>query len=501
MAEKLPRPSGTATVPRVGGEPPTTTATLENLTPIQIVAELDRYIIGQVDAKRAVAVALRNRYRRQLLPEEMRQEIQPKNILMIGPTGVGKTEIARRVAKLINAPFIKVEATKFTEVGYVGRDVESIVRDLVEVAISNVHDQRLEQVKEEATKAAVQRLADILTSQHMEKRDGRTRPVRVKAAETEDGATEGEDDTQPVDPTVERRRKRERKRLLQLLDQQAIEEETVEIELEDDGYEESNPLDVFNGMSQDDFQDTFADFLDGFLPRRPMRRKVSVREARRILTQQEANRMVDFDSVVETAVRRVEDAAVVFIDELDKTISGDGEYGGEVSGEGVQRDLLPIVEGSVVMTRYGPVRTDHVLFIAAGAFHNSRPSDLIPELQGRFPIRVELKSLTEEDLYRILTEPDNALTKQYVALIGTEGLTIDFVEEGLREMARTATQVNASSEDIGARRLHTIMEKVLEELSFDAPARSGDSVSIDRPFVEGRIGQIAKDEDLSDFIL
>ena len=501
MAEKQPRPTGPAAPPRATIEPPSGTA-LENLTPTQIVAELDRYIIGQDDAKRAVAVALRNRYRRQLLPEEMRQEIQPKNILMIGPTGVGKTEIARRVARLINAPFIKVEATKFTEVGYVGRDVESIVRDLVEVAISNVHDQRLEQVKEEATKAAVQRLADILTSQHLKKRDGRSRPPRGRQVEaSDDGASDGDGETAQLDASTERRRKRERKRLLQLLDQQAIEEETVEIELDDEGYEESNPLDVFSGMSQDDFQDSFADFLDGFLPRRPMRRKVSVREARRILTQQEANRMVDFDSVVEAAVRRVEDAAVVFIDELDKTISGDGEYGGEVSGAGVQRDLLPIVEGSVVMTRYGPVRTDHVLFIAAGAFHNSRPSDLIPELQGRFPIRVELKSLTEEDLYRILTEPDNALTKQYVALIGTEGLTIDFAEEGLREMARTATQVNATSEDIGARRLHTIMEKVLEELSFDAPARSGESVAIDRPFVEGRIGQIARDEDLSDFIL
>ena len=500
MAEKQPRPSGPVAGPRATIEPPAGT-NLENLTPTQIVAELDRYIIGQDDAKRAVAVALRNRYRRQLLPEEMRQEIQPKNILMIGPTGVGKTEIARRVARLINAPFIKVEATKFTEVGYVGRDVESIVRDLVEVAISNVHDQRLEQVKEEATRAAVQRLADILTSQHLEKRDGRARPPRGRHPERDDGAGGDDGETAQLDASTERRRKRERKRLLQLLDQQAIEEETVEIELEDEGYEDSNPLDVFGGMSQDDFQDSFADFLDGFLPRRPMRRKVSVREARRILTQQEANRMVDFDSVVEVAVRRVEDAAVVFIDELDKTISGDGEYGGEVSGAGVQRDLLPIVEGSVVMTRYGPVRTDHVLFIAAGAFHNSRPSDLIPELQGRFPIRVELKSLTEEDLYRILTEPDNALTKQYVALIGTEGLTIDFAEDGLREMAQTATQVNATSEDIGARRLHTIMEKVLEELSFDAPARSGEHVAIDRSFVEGRIGQIARDEDLSDFIL
>lgn len=504
MAEKKPR---AATVPppaRVGGDATGPATPLENLTPTQIVAELDRYIIGQMDAKRAVAVALRNRYRRQLLPEEMRQEIQPKNILMMGPTGVGKTEIARRVAKLINAPFIKVEATKFTEVGYVGRDVESIVRDLVEVAISDVHDQRIEQVRDEATKTAVQRLADILTAQHLEKRNGRQKAEpKVPAPEkTADADRDGKEPEEPApDPVVERRRRRERKRLLQLLDQQAIEEETVEIELDEDGYEDGNGFDPFNGLSQDDVQDTFADFLDGILPRRPMRRKVSVREARRILTQQEANRLVDFDSVIETATRRVEDAAVVFLDELDKTISNDGEYGGEVSGEGVQRDLLPIVEGSVVMTRYGPIRTDHVLFIAAGAFHNSRPSDLIPELQGRFPIRVELQSLSEDDLYRILTEPQNALTKQYTALIGTEGLTVAFGEDGLREMARVATQVNATTEDIGARRLHTIMEKVLEELSFDAPERQGESVSIDRAFVEQRIGPIADDEDLSDFIL
>ena len=503
MAEKKPRAATAPPTTRIGGEAAGPATSLENLTPTQIVAELDRYIIGQNDAKRAVAVALRNRYRRQLLPEEMRQEIQPKNILMMGPTGVGKTEIARRVAKLINAPFIKVEATKFTEVGYVGRDVESIVRDLVEVAISDVHDQRIEQVREEATKSAVQRLADILTAQQLEKRNGRHKPepktpTPDKAA-ADDGKEKESEEPAP-DPVVERRRRRERKRLLQLLDQQAIEEETVEIELEDDGYDDGG-FDPFNGLSPDDVQDTFADFLDGILPRRPMRRKVSVREARRILTQQEANRLVDFDSVIETATRRVEDTAVVFLDELDKTISNDGEYGGEVSGEGVQRDLLPIVEGSVVMTRYGPIRTDHVLFIAAGAFHNSRPSDLIPELQGRFPIRVELQSLSEDDLYRILTEPQNALTKQYTALIGTEGLTVAFSEDGLREMARVATQVNASTEDIGARRLHTIMEKVLEEISFDAPERQGESVTIDRPFVEQRIGPIADDEDLSDFIL
>lgn len=499
MAEALPKPNSTAGQSRSSSESGNALA-IEDLTPKAIVAELDRYIIGQHEAKRAVAVALRNRYRRQQLPEELRHEVQPKNILMMGPTGVGKTEIARRVARLMDAPFIKVEATKFTEVGYVGRDVESIIRDLVEVAISNLLDQRLEQVKDEATRAAVQRLADILTNQVLERqnarRNGSSKKGRVRS---DDGATET--DGSELDPAEERKRKRQRKRLLQQLEQQALDEETVEIELDEEAFEDYSPLDALNGLSPDDLQDTFQDFLDGLMPRRPIRRRVSVKEARRILTQQEANRMVDFDSVVEAAIRRVEGAGVVFIDEIDKVISNDNEYGGEVSGEGVQRDLLPIVEGSVVMTRYGPVRTDHILFIAAGAFHNSRPSDLIPELQGRFPIRVELKSLSEDDLYKILTEPQNALTKQYQALLGTEGLTLTFTEAGLREMARVATQVNATSEDIGARRLHTIMEKVLEELSFEAPERSGETVEIDTDFVRSRIEPIIEDEDLSHYIL
>ncbi len=478
----------------LGNERPT----MDDLTPAEIVRELDKYIIGQADAKRAVAVALRNRYRRQLLPDEMRQEVQPKNILMIGPTGVGKTEIARRVAKIVDAPFLKVEATKFTEVGYVGRDVESIVRDLVEIAISMLHGERMEQVKDEATRAAKQRLADLLAEQRVEKKTARN----GRKGTTEHGSAEDAAALERQELASHRRLQRERKRLLQLLEEQALEDETVEIEIDvDEGMDDYGPLDYVAGMTPEDLHDTFHDFLDGFVPRRSQRRRVSVKEARRILTQQEANRLVDFDAVVEAAIGRVEEAAVVFLDEIDKTISSNGEFGADVSGEGVQRDLLPIVEGSVVMTRYGPVKSDHILFIAAGAFHNTRPSDLIPELQGRFPIRVELSSLSEDDLYAILTEPQNALTKQYQALLGTEGLTLQFEEEGMREMARLATLVNARTEDIGARRLHTIMERVLEEISFDAPGHAGESVAIDRSFVAERVGEVAADEDLSNFIL
>ncbi len=496
MAEAHRRSNQVATPPRAGLDRAPEEKLLENLTPKAIVAELDKYIIGQADAKRAVAVALRNRYRRQLLPEEMRAEVQPKNILMMGPTGVGKTEIARRVAKIVDAPFIKVEATKFTEVGYVGRDVESIVRDLVEIAIDMLHGERMEQVNDEATRAAVQRLADILVEQLAPKktsRNGRKKPA---------------DQTNPDDQAAllrqelaaERRVQRERKRLLDLLNQQALEEETVEIEIEEDGGYDDGGFEP-GSFSSEDLHDVLHEFLDGYMPRRRTRRRVSVREARRILTQQEAYRLVDFDAVVDAAIKRVEEAAVVFLDEIDKTISTNGDVGGEVSGEGVQRDLLPIVEGSVVMTRYGPVRTDHILFVAAGAFHDTRPSDLIPELQGRFPIRVELSSLSEEDLFKILTEPQNALTKQYVALLNTEGLVIEFTEEGIREMARLATLVNARTEDIGARRLHTVMERVLEEVSFDAPDRSGETITIDRLFVAERVGEVAADEDLSNFIL
>jgi ATP-dependent HslUV protease ATP-binding subunit HslU len=496
MAEAMARVAQSGGGTRTGADKLADRVLMENLTPVAIVAELDRYIIGQTDAKRAVAVALRNRYRRQLLPDELRQEIQPKNILMIGPTGVGKTEIARRVAKLVDAPFIKVEATKFTEVGYVGRDVESIVRDLVEIAISNLHGQRLEQVKDEAATLAAQRLSEILADQLLQQKPARN-GRRAPNEDDQDNAVQRRQEL-----ASKRRLQREQKRLLQLLKENALEEETVEIEIDlDDFSDDYNPLDFVAGMTPDDLYDTLQDFIGGLAPRRPTRRRVSVREARRILTQQEANRMVDFDAVIDEAIQRVEEAAVVFLDEIDKTISSNGEYSADVSGEGVQRDLLPIVEGSVVMTRYGPVKTDHVLFIAAGAFHNTRPSDLIPELQGRFPIRVELSSLTEDDLYAILTEPQNALTKQYQALLGTEGLDLLFTEDGMREMARLATQVNARTEDIGARRLQTIVEKVIEEISFDAELYSGKTVTIDHVFVTDRIGEVAADDDLSNFIL
>ena len=491
MAEKAPVQTSPGTAQRSTGA--LTAPKLENLTPAQMVVELDKYIVGQLDAKRAVAVALRNRYRRQLLPEQLRREVQPKNILMIGPTGVGKTEVARRIARIVDAPFIKVEATKFTEVGYVGRDVESIIRDLVEVAISDLHSKRLEQVNDEAENLASLRLVDLIADQTILKRPTRRR--RPVAAATDA-------DESPADELTQRRKARERKRILRLLAENQLEEETIEIEIEDPELGgDFGGSDFMDGYSTDDLYDTVQDVLGSLIPRRSLRRRVPVREARRILTQQEAHRLVDFDAVVDGAIQRAEDSGVVFLDEIDKTIPSNPEYGADVSAEGVQRDLLPIVEGSVVMTRYGPVRTDHILFIAAGAFHQTRPSDLIPELQGRLPIRVELQSLTEEDLYRILTEPENALTKQYTALLATEGVELEFQEDSLKEMARLATLVNARNEDIGARRLQTVIEKVVEEISFDADTYTGQTITIDAPFVLLRVGEVAEDDDLSNFIL
>ncbi|MCA1666186.1 MAG: ATP-dependent protease ATPase subunit HslU [Thermomicrobia bacterium] len=457
------------------------------MTPAEIVAELDKYIIGQNEAKRAVAIALRNRFRRQLLNEDMRDEVTPKNILMMGPTGVGKTEIARRVAKIVDAPFIKVEATKFTEVGYVGRDVESIIRDLVEVSISNLHSMRLEAVKSQAEVAARERLITYLLEQT--DHDRRPRAHRRNGTPPEKSEPEAES------AGAAQRQRRQRKKLLEMLNQDLLEDVTVEIDVEQffDEYSDDGPYD----------ESSYGDFLDD-LSRNASRRRsrrVSVRDARRILTQQEAYRMVDFDAVVDESIRRAEDAAVVFIDEIDKTISRNGEYGADVSGEGVQRDLLPIVEGSVVMTRYGPVKTDHILFIAAGSFHGVKPSDLIPELQGRFPLRVELQSLTETDLLAILKEPRNALTKQYVALLATESVEIGFTDDGLEEMARLAADVNNRTQDIGARRLATIVERVIEQLSFDATAFRGQTITIDAAYVRDKVGDIAADEDLSNFIL
>jgi ATP-dependent HslUV protease ATP-binding subunit HslU len=470
---------------------------MASLTPLQIVEELDRYVVGQAEAKRAIAVAIRNRERRRQLPPEVAREITPKNILMIGPTGVGKTEIARRVADLVDAPFIKVEATKFTEAGYVGRDVESIVGDLVEDAAHDLHENRLKEVESRAEGLAKERLVSYLVQQ-------RTAAPRKTAARGEAGKSATEE-ARPR--TVTRaevvRERRQRKQMQMLLDAQQIEDQMVDIEVTGDldGYD---PILEFRaGMTPEEMNDSFNDFVDAYahvsLKRRW--RRVSVREARRILTREEAGKLVDWDEVIDEACERCEEAGVVFIDELDKVCGRRAEFGPDVSGEGVQRDLLPIVEGSTVMTRYGPVKTDYMLFVAAGSFHHAKPSDLIPELQGRFPLRVELASLGEADFVRILTEPANALTKQYQALLSTEGVTLEFTEDGIRAIARTAVQMNERMENIGARRLHTIIEKVLEELSYSASERQGETVTVDAAYIDARLGDLVRDEDLSRFIL
>ncbi|NWJ95880.1 MAG: ATP-dependent protease ATPase subunit HslU [Chloroflexi bacterium] len=498
---------------------------MANLTPPQIVAALDKYIVGQRDAKRAVAIALRNRYRRQQLSEEMRDEIAPKNIMMIGPTGVGKTEVARRMAKLIDAPFLKVEATKFTEVGYVGRDVESIIRDLVEVSVSMVHDEKLREVRSQAEGIATEKLINYLVQQLYAKEKGKNR--RSSQRLVEEAAEEKEpkilapslnpekiveadiailphretEHEKQVSPEEVRLLQRRRRRVAAMLRQHKLEEETIEIDLDNDE-PFGGVVEFVAGLNPDESGDNFQDFMEnlGSLTRRRSRR-VSVKEARRLLTNEEANKLIDFDGVVDASVERTEQLGVVFIDELDKIVGNGNETGPDVSGEGVQRDLLPIVEGSTVMTRYGPVKTDHILFIAAGSFHSSKPADLIPELQGRFPLRVELDSLDQDDLKEILVKPENSLTKQYVALLGTEKVSLSFEESGLDEIAHMASEVNMKTEDIGARRLHTIMEKVLEEISFSATEHVGQTIQIDRKYVLDRIGDLLEDEDLSKFIL
>jgi ATP-dependent HslUV protease ATP-binding subunit HslU len=459
-------------------------------TPRAFVAELDRYIVGQDAAKRAVAVAIRNRWRRQQLPEDFRDEVLPKNILMIGSTGVGKTEIARRVARVLEAPFVRVEASNFTEVGYVGRDVESIVRDLVEASIHQMHQKRLDAVRDQAETSAMQRLADLLVEQRENRRATSDRPPEEADPETR----------RKQEASARRRASRQRKRMLDLLNREEIDDETVELEIDIEVETFSPQMGLLSAGDEDELQEALNGIVDGFVSRRRSRR-VKVREARAILAQQEAHRLIDFDSIIETAIERAEQHGVIFIDEIDKTISPDGDYGPDVSGEGVQRDLLPIVEGSVVLTRYGAVKTDHMLFIAAGAFHGVRPSDLIPEFQGRFPVRVELANLTEDDLYAILTEPENALTRQYTELLRTEGVEIEFTEGGLREIASCAYLLNSRTEDIGARRLHTLVERVLEDVSFDAPECAGQAVVIDADLVRERVGDIALDEDASKFIL
>jgi ATP-dependent HslUV protease ATP-binding subunit HslU len=444
-------------------------------TPREVVSELDRYIVGQREAKRAVAIALRNRWRRQQVPADIRDEIAPKNIIMIGPTGVGKTEVARRLARMAQAPFLKVEASKFTEVGYVGRDVESIIRDLAELGVAMVLEEEKRAVRALAEQRAEERLLDALLPQ-----------AAISAPPPAAGASASARET--------------REKLRRMLRQGALDQREVEVELEDAGSPPS--LSIFTPQGVEELGMQFKDLLGGLLPRRRARKRLRVAAAREALAAEEATRLVDMDRVRELAVARVEQTGIVFIDELDKVASGPAARAGpDVSREGVQRDLLPIVEGSTVPTKHGPVRTDHILFIAAGAFHVAKPSDLIPELQGRFPIRVELASLTREDFVRILTEPQNSLVRQYRELLRTEGVELEFKEDGVRAIAECAGRVNERTENIGARRLHTVMEKLLEEVSFSAPDLSSRHLVVDEAFVRERLEDLVRDEDLSRFIL
>ena len=450
---------------------------MTGLTPVQITSELDRYIVGQGKAKRAVAIALRNRWRRQNLPAELRDEVAPKNIIMIGPTGVGKTEIARRLAKLAQAPFLKVEASKYTEVGYVGRDVESMIRDLTELAVTMVKAEMAAAVRERAEGLAEERLLDLLLPR---------RPGEPFVSGT----------LEEVSPDASRDATRDKLRAQ--LRSGKLDERPIEMDVQ----AHAGPMfEVLPGQGMEEIGINLKDMLSNFLPGRTRRRRVKIAEARRLLVQEEAQKLVDVDEAVGLAIRRVEDSGIVFLDELDKIAGREGGRGPDVSREGVQRDLLPIVEGSTVTTKYGMVRTDHILFIAAGAFHVAKPSDLIPELQGRFPIRVELEPLTRQDFIRILSEPQNALTRQYVELLRTEGVTLSFTPDAVEAIAEIACTVNQRAENIGARRLYTVMERLLEDVSFDAPNMSGQELVIDAEYVNAHLADVVKDEDLSRYIL
>jgi ATP-dependent HslUV protease ATP-binding subunit HslU len=455
---------------------------LDELTPREIVVELDKHVIGQKDAKRAVAIALRNRTRRQKLAPDLAEEIIPKNIIMIGPTGVGKTEIARRLAKLANSPFLKVEASKFTEVGYVGRDVESMVRDLVEIAIDNVREEKLEDVADRAELNAEERLLDILLPPSPP-----PRPEPNAGGVVIDGSM-----------ALTESSSRTREKLRQQLREGKLDDRTVEIDVRERNFPS---FEIISNQGVEEMDVNIKDMLPNIFGQRTKKRKMKVNEAFEYLIQEEEQRLIDMDQVTRMAIDRVENSGIVFLDEIDKIAGREGGHGPDVSREGVQRDILPIVEGTTVNTRYGMVRTDHILFIAAGAFHVSKPSDLIPELQGRFPIRVELQSLTMEDFVRILTEPKSSLVKQYTALLETEGVKLDFTPDALSEIAHFAFRVNESTENIGARRLHTIMERVLDELSFDAPEKKGQQVTVDANYVRKMLTDIVKDQDLSRYIL
>lgn len=461
---------------------------LNDQTPREIVAELDKYIVGQDEAKKSVAIALRNRWRSHKLPDEMRDDVIPKNILMIGSTGVGKTEIARRLAKLVKAPFIKVEATKFTEVGYVGRDVESIIRDLVQTAVRMVRKQRTEEVKEKAAANAIERLLDVLVPE-------------PKRSQNPLGKLFGNVENDNAQPDEDNNKKPGREFVRKRLEAGKLEEQVIELEVAD----HAKPMvGMFSGSSLEGMGDNLQDMVNSLVPKRMRKRKVTVATARKILEQEEAEKLIDMEEVSETAVELAERSGIVFLDEIDKVAVKGSSSGPDVSREGVQRDILPIVEGSTVMTKYGPVKTDYILFIAAGAFHTAKPSDLIPELQGRFPIRVELKSLLKADFEKILTEPQNALLKQYEALLQTEGLKLEFNADAIERLADLAEHVNEQSEDIGARRLHTLLEKLLEQISFEAPDMVKDGkteVIIDAAYVDERLKEIAKNRDLSQFIL
>jgi ATP-dependent HslUV protease ATP-binding subunit HslU len=452
---------------------------LDELTPREIVAELDKHVVGQKDAKRAVAIALRNRMRRQKLSEELAEEIIPKNIIMIGPTGVGKTEIARRLAKLANSPFLKVEASKFTEVGYVGRDVESMIRDLLEIAIDNVREEKLEDVSDKAELNAEERLLDILLP-----------PAAPAAPNPQPGFT--------LEASSGDSYSRTREKLRQQLREGKLDDRIVEIETRERNFPS---FEIISNQGVEEMDVNIKDMLPNLFGQRTKKRKMKVNEAFEYLIQEEEQRLIDMDQVTRIAIDRVEDSGIIFLDEIDKIAGREGGHGPDVSREGVQRDILPIVEGTTVNSRYGMVRTDHILFIAAGAFHVSKPSDLIPELQGRFPIRVELQSLTMEDFIRILTEPKSSLVKQYTALLDTEGVKLEFTKEALDEIARFAFRVNEGTENIGARRLHTIMERVLDEISFSAPERKGEQITVDADYVSKALTDIVKDQDLSRYIL